>query len=576
MASLETASLHAHKLQVSGNLEDAAKLYVAILGKDPEDLMSLQNLAVLKLQVGAPEDSLTLIRRFLRIMDSDPRVWFGYILCLSYLGRVEEAEKAMKLIENKPELKLDNYDYMTLQNFALNSSKNLTSKDIAKFDLQGILLSAPLKTALLEELDRELRILYQLYEQKSFDKARNMGVSLLENGYKSEKLYTLLASIERSIGSDLNAIKFLEIAIKLNPFSSMATNNLGNIYLGRGDLFLAKELFTKAIKIEPGLDLAHCNLGTVYRELGNNDSAVESFKTALKLNPRMSRAHFGVALCYYSQGLYADAAQHFILCHDLDDNQSGLKEFSFQWNLKCLKKTAKQATLVENLMRGVNELKYNGAIIGNILCEPNLNQHLKNPFCDDPLNYVTVTNLVANTYFSENLRNSLLSFCENFSGEGKQQGLLVNGFQTPGDLFLQSDPLFDDVRSIIMSEVLHYKERFKSASEGLFEQWPSTIKIRGWIVSYRNGGAIKPHIHEDGWLSGSLYINVPKDCKGSEGNLLLSNSENVDIEALNKNTDLLVPVKTGDLCLFPASLTHCTVPFSSTERRIVLAFDILK
>jgi tetratricopeptide (TPR) repeat protein len=322
--------------------------------------------------------------------------------------------------------------------------------------------------------------------------------------------------------------------------------------------------------------MSHCNLGTVYRELGNNNSAVESFKTALQLNPRMSRAHFGLALCYYSQGLYADAAQHFILCHDLDDNQSGLKEFSFQWNLKCLKKTDKQAALIENLTRGVNELKYNGAIIGNILCEPYLNQYLKNPFCDDPLNYMVVTNLMDSPYFSENLRNSLLSFCENFSGEGKQQGLLVNGFQTPGDLFLQGDPLFDDVRSIIMSEVLRYKERFKSVSEGLFEQWPATIKIRGWIVSYLNGGAIKPHIHEDGWLSGSLYINVPEDCKGSEGNLLLSDSEKVDVEALNKNTDLLVPVKTGDLCLFPASLTHCTVPFSSTERRIVLAFDILK
>ncbi|MDC0553543.1 2OG-Fe(II) oxygenase family protein [Candidatus Pseudothioglobus singularis] len=34
-------------------------------------------------------------------------------------------------------------------------------------------------------------------------------------------------------------------------------------------------------------------------------------------------------------------------------------------------------------------------------------------------------------------------------------------------------------------------------------------------------------------------------------------------------------VVTGNLVLFPASLTHFTIPFESEEDRIVLAFDVI-
>jgi len=35
-----------------------------------------------------------------------------------------------------------------------------------------------------------------------------------------------------------------------------------------------------------------------------------------------------------------------------------------------------------------------------------------------------------------------------------------------------------------------------------------------------------------------------------------------------------IDVVTGSLVLFPASLTHYTIPFESEEERLVLAFDV--
>ena len=84
----------------------------------------------------------------------------------------------------------------------------------------------------------------------------------------------------------------------------------------------------------------------------------------------------------------------------------------------------------------------------------------------------------------------------------------------------------------------------------------------------KSGGKLKPHMHDYGWLSGSIYINVPEKKTVDSGNLVVCID---DTDETNKKS---IDVKTGSLCLFPASLLHYTIPFESDEERIVLAFDV--
>ena len=37
--------------------------------------------------------------------------------------------------------------------------------------------------------------------------------------------------------------------------------------------------------------------------------------------------------------------------------------------------------------------------------------------------------------------------------------------------------------------------------------------MRGWYIVMQNGGYLKPHMHEGGWLSGSIYLKIPKNNK---------------------------------------------------------------
>ena len=80
-------------------------------------------------------------------------------------------------------------------------------------------------------------------------------------------------------------------------------------------------------------------------------------------------------------------------------------------------------------------------------------------------------------------------------------------------------------------------------------------------------------MHENGWLSGSIYLNIPQTRSGNEGNLALCLEEQRLVGAKNYR-EHIVRVETGILCLFPASMLHWTIPFDSNENRTVLAFDI--
>ena len=155
--------------------------------------------------------------------------------------------------------------------------------------------------------------------------------------------------------------------------------------------------------------------------------------------------------------------------------------------------------------------------------------------------------------------------------QNMNQSLLKNGSQTAGNVFGQMGKYSEKIQDIILMEVEKYRLKYKNSSEGLITNWPRNYKLNGWIVKMKNGGAIKPHMHEQGWISGSVYINVPPKLKEDSGNLVVCLEGSTDQKEQSKSIDVV----TGSLCLFPSSLLHYTIPFESNEDRIVLAFDMI-
>ena len=215
-------------------------------------------------------------------------------------------------------------------------------------------------------------------------------------------------------------------------------------------------------------------------------------------------------------------------------------------------------------------------MLGSLGCRSKLRYGIERPnlFCKDPLNYILKTDLAVLYNFDKVFIKTAKTILKQKKIPNRRQSLLTNGYQTSGNLFDLEPELTKEIQKIICLEIDKYKVIFEKSKEGLISGWPATYSLYGWLISMKSGGELQPHMHETGWLSGSIYINVPKKQEVESGNLVVCIEEDT-LSTNNTNKRESIGVVTGSMCLFPASLLHYTIPFESLEERIVLAFDVV-
>ena len=197
-----------------------------------------------------------------------------------------------------------------------------------------------------------------------------------------------------------------------------------------------------------------------------------------------------------------------------------------------------------------------------------------NPFCSDPLSCVVKTDLNALYDFDNIFGETARAVLSDNSVSYKAQGHLTNGVQTAGNIFVRGKVLKTEIENIIHTEIKKYQIQFKDSEEGFIKNWPTSYEIKGWLVCMQSGGKLAPHMHDSGWITGSIYINVPPKSKTDCGNLVLCLSDQEHVLAVVENQQSTIDVVTGRLCLFPSSLHHYTVPFEEKDR-VVPAFDVI-
>jgi tetratricopeptide (TPR) repeat protein len=94
-----------------------------------------------------------------------------------------------------------------------------------------------------------------------------------------------------------------------------------------------------------------------------------------------------------------------------------------------------------------------------------------------------------------------------------------------------------------------------------------------WSVRLNGGGFHINHVHPEGWLSSAFYVRLPQNLRGTEGFLKFGEPGPPTAPPLHE--EHLVKPEPGMLVLFPSYIWHGTVPFSSDEKRLTCAFDIV-
>ena len=157
------------------------------------------------------------------------------------------------------------------------------------------------------------------------------------------------------------------------------------------------------------------------------------------------------------------------------------------------------------------------------------------------------------------------------------------GTQTNGFLFRISHPVVKQLEQQIRLAVVEAFKRFPTNSAHPFWQrhvagtQAADIVFSGaWSVRLSAQGFHTNHMHPKGWISSALYIAVPDEVSGGT-----DDAGYIQFGAPEDKLGLdLPPIRTvkpevGSLVLFPSYMWHGTIPFSSEQPRITVAFDIV-
>ena len=581
-------------LKELGRLQDAEASCNKAIAIKPDFAQAHSNLAITLKELGRLEDAAASYKKAIQLKPDLAETHNNLGLIFQELDRLEEAEASYsRAIKLRPDLAEAHSNLgNTLQEFgrlenAVASYKRAIAINTNYADAHYNLGNTLRKLGRLLEAETNYKNAIAI-KPDFFEAHYNLGITMqelsrlleAETSYKKTiaikpsyvEAHYNLGNTLRNLGRLLEAETSYKKAIAINPDLAEAYSNLGVILKELGRLQDAVTSCDKAIAIKPDLAEAHSNLGSIFRDLGRLEYSESSYKKAIEIKPNLIEAHINLGGTLKELGRLEEAEASYAKAISLKP------DFIKAHNemLTCLYLMDKKALFFDELNYLITQDKPN-SVVGSLTCRSALRYGEKKPniFCNEPIKHVLLVDLKSQYNFEEIFSRNIKSFLIENNRSNKRQTLLSNGYQTLGNLFDIENNFIDEIQKIVRSEIERYRIKFENSQEGLIRKWSTNYSLYGWLICMKSGGELRPHMHEAGWLSGSIYINVPPKKNVDSGNLVVALGKDSDATDSRLNSKKVIDVVTGSMVLFPASLMHHTIPFESEEERIVLAFDVI-
>lgn len=384
--------------------------------------------------------------------------------------------------------------------------------------------------------------------------------------------YCNLGTLLQNQGQLEEAVTSYRKAIHINP-DARGYFNLATALRDQGRLDDAITSYEKAIQLLPTYADAYNNLGETLRDQGHMDLAVKNYQAALSLSPKHSNANYNMAEFLYLAKKYDEAIPYFERSQ-LDDWQAR--------SLYCLYKAERFSEFKNKRDALIKIGNHIAPFIATLSTHYSINFNEPDPykFCKNPLDFVYQQAIPQLTEPNSKLLKDLLHDISNAKIAERKQGMLHYGEQSAGNLFKRPEGSFRALAELIKQEFINYKKKFSEADCELIQSFPTELEFTSsWYVKMRQGGHLTSHIHEIGWISGAVYLAMPSQKQSaSEGAFEYGNhGDNYPIIAPHTQNDFPLShtmPNVGDIVLFPSSLFHRTIPYTSDEARICIAFDL--
>jgi len=259
----------AKKIAKKGDIEEARKLYAAILEASPNNKEAKNGLLVLEQGKNQPKPSKSEVQS---------------VFALYSNGQIQEALDSVEtLIKDYP-------DEPLLYNISGACYKEIDKLEMACKSFEKAVDLKPDYAEAQYNLGVTLRELGQVDAAiKSYEKA-------LANQHAYPNAHNNLGQILLQSGQPDAAMDHFEWAVAYQPEFFEAHNNLGSSLLALGQVNTAVTHYEKALEIKPDYQLARNNLGIAYQRLGEIDKAFKSFERAQTVKSDYAQAHYNLSV----------------------------------------------------------------------------------------------------------------------------------------------------------------------------------------------------------------------------------------------------------------------------------------
>lgn len=590
---------HADRLRHAGQMSEAEQLCRTILNSFPNNVETLNYLAILLKLRGAYDEAKKLLSRALSLMPGEAALHNNLGNVLRDEGKLEAAEQAYR--------KAISLRY-TYPEAHYNLGIVLGELGRPEEALEALNTAAKLSPGYADALAQIASI---EIERGRFDIALERlrdALAAVPNHFAS-LYYRGLALGE--LGWHVEAAAELCKAAAFNPQSHEAHYALGNALAYCGEEEEALEAYRKTISAKPDFMDAHYDFTSLAWTMGRPDLQFTSYAIArekigdtpdLLLAEGSMRLRFkdnetaqallrkAHALAPERADIVAALGQALIVTGHLDEGIAQLERamerdretlrYRHEHAVALLRAgkavEAEQSLNIARQLAPTDQMTWGlTALAWRELSDP------RQDYIFDPSQFVRVYDLPPPSGssaqdFNHALAEELAKLHTRKLAPFDQT--LRGGTQTAGRLFDRTSPVIASLKERIAEIVAEYIATLPDDPDHPFLGRKSReFSFTGsWSCRLASQGFHTNHVHPQGWISSAYYVSLPEEVThgGDPQGWLKFGESNLGLGEKDRPARLVQPA-VGRLVLFPSYFWHGTIPFQASGMRLTVAFDVV-
>ena len=348
-------AIEAHK---AGQVQDADRLYTAIIKAQPKHPDANHNMGVLAVGVGKVQEALPFFKTALEANPATAQYWLSYIDTLIKLEQLADAralfrqakskgakgvgfekleqrlqgtggeqletnnaaaqeeqeqpnildslklDQAIKLAKKKAKEGSSEESRRIYQDILTKFPKNKRARDGMKAIFSGAIGNA---SKVQDPPQDQLEPLINLHSQGRLQKALVHANVLLQQFPNSSVLHYIRGVVFNGLGQLYASVEAYNKAIAIKPDYADAYNNIGDALQKQGKLEEAIEAYNKALALKPDYADAYNNMGNTLKNQGKMEEAIEAYNKALALKPDYAETYYNMGIALKEQGKMEEA-----------------------------------------------------------------------------------------------------------------------------------------------------------------------------------------------------------------------------------------------------------------------------